>query len=638
MSRLFTDLAWLPKPKSDLRQRCKALLNAKDDVGREIIKLASQALDSNQLTSLAKSVERLRGQGTSLAPLTPFRLAILGNGTLDLIVGPLVATAARFGIALECIMSEYDQILQPATTADSALHRAKPDAVLLMIDYRGLPWRFGLDLAERSAAEVDSAFDFIATIRHGIRTHSNVPCIVSTLVPPAETLFGSLDRAIAGTPRQMVSELNRRLVASLATSQDLLFDVAALAETVGLGEWQAPDEWNVAKLPFASSVVPLYADHLCRLIGAMRGKSRRCLILDLDNTLWSGVIGDDGLEGIIVAQGDATGEAFLAVQQLAIDLRNRGVVLAVCSKNDDAVARRGFTHPEMLLKIDQIAVFQANWNDKAANIRAIAEELSLGLDSMVFMDDNPVERGLVRQILPDVAVVELPDDPAFYARTLAAAGYFEAVAYSSEDRSRADFYQDNARRVALQKQGEGVEAYLTSLEMVITFQPFDSAGRARIAQLINKSNQFNLTTRRYTELEVAAAEASCFTLQIRLADRFGDNGMIGVVICRDVGRDSWEVDTWLMSCRVLGRGVEVAVLKEILAQARIRGIRKLLGVYRPTPRNGMVVEHYAKLGFTLVETQPDGSVLWRLDTDEAPQLAPCFMTVRHVGLESELAA
>ena len=212
------------------------------------------------------------------------------------------------------------------------------------------------------------------------------------------------------------------------------------------------------------------------------------------------------------------------------------------------------------------------------------------------------------------------------------------MAYSSEDRSRADFYQDNARRVALQKQGEGVEAYLTSLEMVITFQPFDSAGRARIAQLINKSNQFNLTTRRYTELEVAAAEASCFTLQIRLADRFGDNGMIGVVICRDVGRDSWEIDTWLMSCRVLGRGVEVAVLKEILAQARIRGIRTLLGVYRPTPRNGMVVEHYAKLGFTLVETQPDGSVLWRLDTDEAPQLAPCFMTVRHVGLESELAA
>ena len=634
MISLYTELAWLPKPKNDLRQRCKALLNDSDQAGAKIMKLASQALDNNQLISLSKVIVRLREQGASLAPLIPFRLGIVGNGTLDLFVGPLVATAARFGIALECIMSEYDQMLQPATTADSALHRANPDAVLLMIDYRGLPWRFGPGLAEQSASEVAGAFDFIAAIRSGIRAHSNAPCIVSTLAPPAETLFGSLDRGIAGTPRHMVDELNRQLVTALATSEDVLLDVAAIAETIGLAAWYAPDQWNIAKLPFASSAVPLYADHVCRLIGALRGKSRRCLILDLDNTLWSGVIGDDGLEGIVVAQGDATGEAFLAVQQLAIDLRNRGIVLAVCSKNDDAVARRGFTHPEMLLKIHQIAVFQANWSDKAANIRTIAEELSLGLDAMVFMDDNPVERGLVREVLPEVAVVELPEDPAFYSRTLAAAGYFEAVAYSADDRGRADFYQDNARRVALQKEGEGVEGYLTSLDMVITFQPFDPAGRARIAQLINKSNQFNLTTRRYTEVEVAAAESSCFTLQIRLADRFGDNGMISVIICRDVGGNTWEIDTWLMSCRVLGRGVEVAVLREILSEARSRGIRTLRGVYRPTSRNGMVSEHYAKLGFTLAGSQPDGSVHWRLETDDAPQLAPCLMKVRHVELEA----
>ena len=633
MSQLFADLAWLPRSRDDLRQRIKALASINGGAGREIIQLASQALDANQLDLLAKSIERLRNQGTSLAPLTPFRLGVLGNGTLDLLVGPLTATAARFGIALECIMSEYDQILQPATTADSALHRAKPDAVLLVIDYRGLPWRLGPDVAERGEAEVDSALQFINMIRCGIQTHSNAPCIISTLAPPVETLFGSLDRTIVGTPRQMVEELNRRLVLSLSTSQDVLLDVAALAETVGLATWYAPNEWNIAKLPFASTIMPLYADHVCRLIGALRGKSRRCLILDLDNTLWSGVIGDDGLEGIIVAQGDATGEAFLAVQQLAVDLRKRGVVLAICSKNDDAVARHGFTHPEMLLQIEQIAVFQANWNDKAANIRAIAEELSLGLDAMVFLDDNPVERGLVREILPEVAVVELPEDPAFYARTLAAAGYFEAVAYSSEDRSRADFYQDNARRAALQKAGDGVQGYLTSLEMTITFEPFNPAGRTRIAQLINKSNQFNLTTRRYTELEVAAAEASCFTLQVRLADRFGDNGMISVIICRDVGRDIWEIDTWLMSCRVLGRGVEMAVLQEILTEARARGIRKLLGVYHPSSRNGMVSEHYAKLGFTLVETQRDGSVHWQLPTDDISHLAPCFMTVRRVGLD-----
>ena len=224
--------------------------------------------------------------------------------------------------------------------------------------------------------------------------------------------------------------------------------------------------------------------------------------------MWGGVIGDDGLEGIKIAQGDATGEAHLAVQRLALDLRQRGIVLAVSSKNTDEVARTPFEkHPEMLLKLEHIAVFQANWNDKATNIQAIAEELSLGLDSMVFLDDNPVERGLVRKLLPQVAVPELPDDPAYYARTLAAGGYFEAVTFATEDLRRAGFYQDNAQRASLQKQVGGVDAYLASLDMAITFQPFDATGRARIVQLINKSNQYNLTTRRYTDPEVARRKA-----------------------------------------------------------------------------------------------------------------------------------
>ncbi len=247
---------------------------------------------------------------------------------------------------------------------------------------------------------------------------------------------------------------------------------------------------------------------MLRVLSALRGKSRRALVLDLDNTIWGGVIGDDGLQGIQCAQGDAAGEAYLSVQRLALELRERGIVLAVSSKNNDEVARSPFRHhPELLLKEEHIAVFQANWNDKATNIKAIAQELSLGLDSMVFLDDNPVERNLVRQILPEVAVPELPSDPALYARTLAAAGYFESVVFSDEDVKRARYYQDNARRVGLQKQAGDIDAYLESLQMEITFQPFDETGRARIAQLINKSNQFNLTTRRYTESEVAAAES-----------------------------------------------------------------------------------------------------------------------------------
>jgi FkbH-like protein len=611
------------------------------ELGREVMGLAGFALDGNQLRQLARAIDISREKGANLAPLTPLRLGVVGNGTLDLILPALVASAARFGILLECIKTEYDQVLAPATAADSDLHRARPDAVLLALDYRGMPWRIGPAGAEVAQAEIAAAVEYLAAVRRGVHAHSNVPCILQTLAPPVESLFGSMDRALPGTARHMVEAFNRELVASLSGSPDVMVDVAGLAETVGLSEWHAPTEWNLAKLPFASSLIPLYADHVGRVIGALRGKSRRCLILDLDNTLWGGVIGDDGLEGIQVAQGDATGEAHLAVQRLAADLRARGIALAVCSKNDDAVARTGFDHPEMLLKIDEIAVFQANWDDKATNIKAIASALSLGTDAMVFLDDNPMERGLVRQFLPEVAVPELPDDPALYARTLAAAGYFEAITYSAEDRARADFYQDNARRVALQSQAGDVGAYLASLDMTITFQPFDVTGRARIAQLINKSNQFNLTTRRYGEIEVADAERDAFTLQVRLADRFGDNGMISVIICRDVGDSTWEIDTWLMSCRVLNRGVEAMVLREIIAQARNAGIERLRGVYRPTPRNGMVANHYEGLGFSFVGADEDGTTQWVLDTSDVSAPAPVPMAVRRVGAagqEGELAA
>jgi FkbH-like protein len=243
----------------------------------------------------------------------------------------------------------------------------------------------------------------------------------------------------------------------------------------------------------------------------------------------------------------------------------------------------------------------------------------VGLDSLVFLDDNPVERALVRRLLPQVRVPELPEDPAWYARTLAAAGYFEAATFSGEDLKRAGFYQDNARRAELQKQVGGVDAYLASLDMTINFQPFDPTGRARIVQLINKSNQYNLTTRRYTDPEVTAAEndPEVFTLQVRLADIFGDNGMICVVICRPSEAGVWEIDTWLMSCRVLGRKVEHMVLREILKHARAAGIRKLAGTYRPTDRNQLVIDHYARLGFAKVSEEESGLTHWELPVETA---------------------
>lgn len=631
---LYTDLAWLPKPPGNFRQRTRALLETESGTGRELMFLSGHALDENQLLRLSNVIETLRQEGRALAPLTPFKLGILGNGTLDPIVTSLVATAPRHGIALECIKADFAQTVQEALSPDGAINRFAPDAVLLALDHRGLPLRPGHHTEETSAENVAEAIAYVRALRDGFRLHSKALCIVQTLAPPPETLFGNFDRAAPGTLARLIADFNTALVKSLHDTEDVLLDVAALASTVGLANWHSPTQWNIAKLAFDAKALPLYADHVGRILGALRGKSRKCLVLDLDNTVWGGVIGDDGLEGIVIGQGDATGEAYLDVQRTALALRDRGVVLAVSSKNTDDVARAAFIeHPEMLLRENHIAVFQANWSDKATNISAIAKELALGIDSMVFLDDNPVERGLVRELLPEVAVPELPENPALYSRTLAAAGYFESTAFSEEDRKRAEFYENNARRVALQTQVGDIESYLQSLDMEISFRPFDATGRSRIAQLINKSNQFNLTTRRYTELDIARFETDphAFTLQVRLLDAFGDNGMICVIICRSTAAQTWEIDTWLMSCRVLGRRVEQMVLNEILLHARAAGIRHLTGVYLPTEKNRMVQDHYARLGFVRTGGDDSGASTWQLPTDAVVDVPP--MRVVRSGFE-----
>jgi FkbH-like protein len=626
-------LAWLPRPPADFRRQCRSLLETDDTDGRAVARLAGFALDENQLRHLADTIRSLRAAGRSLAPLSPFKLGVVGNVTLEPLLPALVASAARHGLLLECVPSEFAQTAQPALDPESPINRAKPDAVLLAVDHRGLPLSGGLRDAESAARTVTGALDQLDALRGGFRTNGGATCIVQTLAPPPESTFGSLDRSVPGTLRAMVTAFNAALVERARDGGDVLFDVAALAETVGLASWHSPAQWNMAKLAFGAMYLPLYADHVARIAGALRGKSRRCLILDLDDTIWGGTIGDAGVEGIAIGQGDPTGEAFLAVQRAAAGLRERGVVLAVCSKNDEDVARAAFGHPDMLLREDSIAVFQANWDDKATNVAAIAERLSLGLDAMVLLDDNPVERGLVRALLPEVAVPELPDDPALYARTLAAAGYFEAVAFSDEDRERAVFYAGNVRRAELANRIGDVESYLASLNMEIVFAPFDAVGRTRIAQLINKSNQFNLTTPRYDEHEVAAFERDpgCFTLQVRLIDAFGDNGMIGVVICRARSSSEWEIDSWLMSCRVLGRRVEQMVLREILHHARSRGVRKLIGEFRPTGRNRIVERHYPNLGFQLVEQTESGATRWEIGTGVEIDAAP--MTVTRSGFE-----
>lgn len=419
-----------------------------------------------------------------------------------------------------------------------------------------------------------------------------------------------------GSLQWLIDRYNSNIRERVASSSDILLDIEALAESVGLAHWHDSAQWTLGKFSFSQDILPLYADYVGRLISAARGKSRKCLVLDLDNTLWGGTIGDDGLQGIILGNGSPAGEAYLQVQQVALSLRDRGIILAVASKNDDQIARSPFrSHPEMLLKEKHIAVFQANWLDKASNLNAVARTLNISVDALVFLDDNPAERAQVRAALPTVAVPELPTDPAMYAETLLAAGYFEATGFTFEDRHRADQYQMNALRAEFRGAATDLESYLRSLEMCLFCARFDSITRSRITELINKTNQFNLTTRRHSESEVETFEKSShgLTLQARLLDRFGDNGIIAVAICIASDCD-WIIDTWLMSCRVLSRRVEDAMLSYIVSCAREAGVRALIGKYVSTGRNDMVRDHYARLGFEKLHMSEEESS-WRLDVE-----------------------
>jgi FkbH-like protein len=453
-----------------------------------------------------------------------------------------------------------------------------------------------------------------------VRRAFSCSVIQQALLPVFPLLLGSNEHRLPGSPRNMAVRLNRR-IAELAdeTGVDILAIDQRGAQD-GIDRWHDTALWHRAKMEIAPPMAPLYGDLVARIAAAQCGRSYKCLVLDLDNTLWGGVVGDDGVEGLALGQGSATGEAYIAFQDYVRQLSQRGIILAVCSKNDEAIALTPFaSHPDMILKRSSFAAFVANWSDKAANLRAIAKALNIGLDALVFADDNPFERNLVRRELPMVAVPELPEDPAYYAQCLADAGYFEAIRVTHEDMARTGQYRANAERETLRETASDLPAYLKSLEMAMRVEKFDSAGQARIVQLVNKTNQFNLTTRRYSDQEIAAmaADTDTVTLQIRLTDKYGDNGMIAVVIARPAGRaDTLAIDTWLMSCRVLGRQIEQATLNILAEEARRRGYKALMGEFRPTAKNGLVRDHYAALGFEALGSDAAGNSLWHLPLDE----------------------
>jgi len=618
MNWSVSNLPWLPRPSTNFREQCKDIEGGR--CGSKIRELAGYYLDERLGNVLARAIRRASASGVGLEGLTRIRMALLSNGTTTLTAPAIVAAGARYGLLIEVIETEFSQTFQEVFDLKSALYRAEPDVVLFAIDHRG----FGLTPCPGNEAAanrtVQQALSEVVSLQSEIWANCDATTIVQTLAQTVSPLFGNYDAALPGTLQSLIAGFNRLLLGTTG-HRGAVLDVATIAATVGNDPWHDTRRWHLAKLPFSLDFLPYYADHVARLLGALFGKSKKCLVLDLDNTLWGGVVGEDGLANIVLSNGNPTGEAFLDFQRAVLDLHSRGVILAVCSKNEESVAREVFQkHPEMLLKETDIAVFQANWDDKVLNLRVIAETLGLGLDALVFVDDNPAERYLVRQELPVVAVPELPDDPAQFARLILSAGYFEAVHFTAEDRKRNDQYQADRLRANLTRDAIDLESYLRSLEMTLDFRPFVSIDRQRIVQLINKTNQFNTTNRRYTGAQIQSFEEdpSVATFQVRLADRFGDSGLISVIICRKQDQD-WNIDTWLMSCRVLKRKVEHAILNELVEEARRQGISALIGTYLPTSRNGLVRDLFKQFGFLKIESNAPGDT-WRLEVKNFERL------------------
>jgi FkbH-like protein len=606
-------LTWLPV-REDWEERLREVkgLDAAQ-AGAGLRELATSRMEFAQVSKLDRALGRaLEAAGGRLPGLEPVRLAILGSATTSHLPAGIRVAGLRRGLAIEVYEAPYGmywQELMGAEAGASGVAEFRPDAVLLALDAR--------HLAANEGATADAALELMQACWRRAKASFGRQVIQQTVMPVLPELMGSNEARMTGSPAAIVMEINARLPAvAAAEGVDLLaLDRMVLAD--GLKEWHEAAMWHRSKHEVHPRAAGMYGEHVARVVAAARGRSAKCLVLDLDNTLWGGVIGDDGLEGIVLGQGSEVGEAYAEFQRYARRLTERGVILAVCSKNEEKNALEPFArHPEMVLKRGDIACFVANWTDKAANLRTIAKTLNIGLDALVFADDNPAERAIIRRELPMVHVPEMPEEPSEYVTTLAAAGYFEGLRLTEEDRARAEQYQANAERERLRESATDMKGYLESLRMTMIAGPVDAMSLARVTQLVNKTNQFNLMTERLSEAEVSARmnDPRWITLQARLTDRFGDNGIIAVLMARVEGPEA-VIETWLMSCRVLGRGVEEACLNLLAEAAMAKGARRMVGMYRPTEKNGMVREMYGGLGFRKVHEEDDGAARWELELD-----------------------
>ena len=598
----------------DFTARMKALAVADPALAAEWARRAvSVDLDYSSHLALRKIMARVPIQTAE-----PVRIAVLGGPTTSQFVWLFQNFLEAQGIAAKIFEGEYGVFRQSILIPDASLDEFRPQVVFLAVNSRDVPEipapmmdpQAATRWIEEEAAQWRHLWE-VANQRWGAQLIQNL-----FEVPPWGVL-GHYANRLPASREQLIGRLNHALL-DKAPGHVVFHDLQMLALEAGADRWFDSRFYHDAKMPCAPECLPGYAHSVASLVLALKGKSKKVLVLDLDNTLWGGVVGDDGIGGIRIGQGGAEGESYLAFQKYAKRLSKRGILLAACSKNDEQNAREPFEKlDEMVLKLEDFSSFHANWNNKADNLRAIAAELNLGLDSLVFVDDNPAERALVRRCLPQVAVPDMPLDPAEYVHALARHRYFELVALTDEDVRRSDYYRQNQRRQQLAAAHADMDSFWKSLDMEARVEAIGEANGERSTQLINKSNQFNLTTRRYTlaQIKQIAESKDWATLTISLRDKLGDNGLISVLLAERQGPDL-VIDTWVMSCRVLQRGVERLALDMLFRAARERACARLVGRYVPTPKNHMVSSHYADLGFERTDGAAGGETVWAIPVPE----------------------
>ena len=550
--------------------------------------------------------------------LKPIRIALLASSTVDHFADILRFWLASAGFSANIWIASFDTITTTILDPSSELYSFNPDVVWLFTNYRGV--RMPL-LPEEADASIQQAVEANALLWRTLQSRLKCVILQNNADIPALDVFGNYAGQNLASQRNGLRQYNLKLAASAPTGV-VLVDIDHLSSLFGKSRWFDSRYWYHSKHAFNFDACGLLAFHASQLLSAIKGRARKCLVLDLDNTLWGGVIGDDGISGIKLGSG-AEGEAFAEFQKYLLGLKDRGIILAVCSKNEEAAAKEPFIrHPDCKLKLDDFGVFVANWNNKADNLREIATTLNIGLDSIVFADDNPVERNLVRSFLPMVAVPELPEDPSEFASTIDRQRYFETISYSAEDRHRSRFYRDNAARSALRSQFTDVTGYLDSLEMVSEVGNIDDFHLPRMAQLINKSNQFHLTGTRYsdTELQAHSRDARRQIRYYTLQDKFGDNGLIAVLILvTDDSVREMTIDTWVMSCRVLGRTMEEFICNDVIACARQNRCGGIVGRFIPSEKNHLVSNLYDRLGFEKTNETVEATT-WRLTIADSVSL------------------